>query len=86
MKVKRLGKQKKAPGGFAIVEFQDFYDQDCSVEASTIIEPFTATRMAKPGSSCVWLGTRGAEMHISRDQVKALILHLEIWLKTSQFQ
>lgn len=86
MKIKRLGKQTGTEQGFPIIEFKDLVGQDCSIEASTLIMPMSAARMSKPGSSAVWIGTRANEMHITRDQAKALILHLEIWLKTSQFQ
>lgn len=53
--MKRLGKQKKSGRGFPLVEFKDFYDIPCSIQASSL------AIYEQPGTSAIWLGCDGAQ-------------------------
>jgi hypothetical protein len=67
--------------GFEIIEFKDRYDALCSLQASSLAE------YKKPGTSAVWLGTEGSgRMHLDREQVAALIRHLQNWLDNDSFK
>jgi hypothetical protein len=50
-----LGKQKKSGRGFPLVEFKDYYDIPCSIEASTL------AICQQPGTSAIWLGVDDAQ-------------------------
>lgn len=84
---KPLGKVTLTSRGFELIEFKDLYDEPCSLQKSSLLEP------------SIWLGcmnnaqphhiTRqivSPRMHLSRYQVKSLIMHLQNWLKTGSFQ
>ena len=75
---KQLGPQKQTSRGFPIIQFKDYYDEPCSLQASSL------ALCEQPGASAVWLGRHGAprdaSMHLSRDQVEALVGHLQTWL------
>lgn len=112
-----LGNQIPTARGFPCVEFKDFYNHKCSIQASSITND---ERINKPGTTAIWLGVDDADpkvrwdnanalgvrtgategwvpyplsddvllttrMHLDRDQVKALIGHLQQWLKTGEF-
>jgi len=78
--------------GFCVGEFRDFYEQDCSIQRSSI-----ATE------DCIWFGVDNglehggpikrngseyaplnARMHLSREQVKALLPTLRHFAKTGR--
>lgn len=48
--MEKLGKQKKSMRGFPFVEFNDYYDTPCSLQASSL------AIYQQPGTSAVWLG------------------------------
>jgi len=48
--MKRLGKQKRTGRGFPMVEFKDYYDAPCSLQASSL------AIYQQPGTSAIWLG------------------------------
>ena len=79
-KVKPLGPVTRTDRGFELVEFRDCYDKDCELQASSLAV------YEKPGTSAVWLGRGSPRMHLDRDQVAALILHLQNWLKRGTFK
>ena len=113
--VAKLGKQKKNCHCFPLVEFRDYYDKPCSLQASSL------AICQRPGTSAVWLGVDDAQprvlasqaatvgiettettgwvpfqipaevslstrMHLDREQVKALIGHLQFWLDSEDGQ
>lgn len=72
--------------GFAIIEFEDFYKQICSIQKSSLVIP------------CIWLGVDntgpqlednngqknsavGARMHLEKKQVEALIPILQYFVE-----
>ncbi len=72
-------KTKKTLRGFGFIGFKDFYNQECSIQESSIVEP-----------DCIWLGVDNtgpelkgpggkfncnvnSRMHLSREQVFNLI-------------
>jgi hypothetical protein len=81
-----MSKQKKSLGpvtqtgrGFEVIEFRDRYDQECTLQQSSLAD------YTKPGSSAVWLGTGEDRMHIDYDQAKLLVSALKRWIKTGSF-
>ena len=84
--------------GFPLVSFQDQYDQTCSLQISSLVEP-----------TCCWLGIdapsiqvlaegkgwqpvklpEGAvvnsRMHLNQDQVRALLPHLQAFAVSGEF-
>lgn len=73
-----LGKVQCTNRGFEIIEFKDRYDQECTLQQSSLAE------YAEPGTSAVWLG-QDDRMHLDRKQVAALIVDLQTWLDTGSF-
>lgn len=55
MKTKKLGKKTTSHRGFPLVEFKDFYGEDCSLQCSSIILN-GENSFDHPGTSAVWLG------------------------------
>jgi len=84
-KIKRLGEQERTGQGFPIIDFWDIVNQACSLEASTLIDQDLPEAFDQPGTSAIWLGSTGQEMHLSRNQVKSLVVHLKKWLATGLF-
>jgi hypothetical protein len=80
MRTPSLGPSRRTPRGFEYIEFKDHYDEDCSLQQSSIAE------YMEPGSSAVWLGRENSHMHLNRKQVKALAKHLNHWLRHNTFQ
>lgn len=86
-----LGAVERTSRGFEFIEFKDCYGEKCSLQASSLAE------YEKPGTSAVWLGCEEARkhpvtgeplsprMHLNRDQVTALIAHLQSWLDNDTF-
>jgi hypothetical protein len=78
MSNQELGKLKHTSRGFELIEFKDIYDEECSLQQSSlaIYNP--------PGSSAIWLGVddNNARMHLDQAKVRQLILHLQNWLDT----
>lgn len=78
-KVKPLGSVQLTDRRFELLEFVDHYDEPCSLQASSL------ATYEKPGTSAVWLGIADERMHLDRDQVTALIAHLQSWLDRDTF-
>lgn len=64
--MKRLGKQKKSGRGFPLVEFKDYYDNPCSLQASSL------AIYQQPGTSAVWLGVDDAQPKVMASQAAAV--------------
>ena len=79
--MKTLSETETTPRGFEIVRFQDTYGEPCSVQASSAI-----LEQLKPGTSALWIGQQATRMHLSREQVQALINHLQAWLNTDSLK
>jgi hypothetical protein len=84
--------EKKTGRGFQIVEFKDYYGQECSLQMSSIVSP-----------ACIWLGVDntgdnisfpgrfpndgetnisvGVRMHLTDKQVRALLPYLKRFVK-----
>lgn len=75
----RLGDPTKTHRGFEVINFPDYNDEECSLQASSL------AIYDKPGTSGVWLGTEDNRMHLDRKRVAALIAHLQAWLETGSF-
>ncbi len=80
--------QSKTSRGFALIKFQDRYDQPCSLQKSSI-----ATE------DCIWLGVHdqidlntkeivgpGVRMHLSQEQVKELLPILQRFVDTGDIE
>ncbi len=86
-----LGKLDHTSRGFELIEFKDHYGEPCSLQASSL------AIYEKPGTSAIWLGCEEAKnhhvtgealsprMHLNREQVAALIAHLQSWLDNDTF-
>lgn len=75
-----LGAVERTSRGFEFIAFNDCYGEKCSLQASSLAE------YEKPGTSAVWLGCEEpARMHLNREQVTALIAHLQSWLDNDTF-
>ena len=89
--MKKLGKVERTARGFEVVNFKDFYGDNCSLQMSSLAE------YQQPGISAVWLGREESDthsvtgeplmprMHLHRKQVEALILVLQSWLEQGTF-
>jgi len=88
--MKRLGKTKKTPRKFEVITFMDYNGEECSLQASSL------AMYTQPGSSAIWLGCnkppdliRGEHvsprMHLTLEHVKALVNHLQSWIRTGSF-
>ena len=66
--------------GFQVVEFEDCYGKECSLQQSSL------AIMEEPGSSAIWLGREGHRMHLSLEQTKKLKGLLEVWIETGGFE
>ncbi len=60
---------EKTGNGFEIIEFDDKYDKECSLQQSSLAEFET------PGTSAIWLGINGSSsrMHLDLEQTKELV-------------
>lgn len=78
-----MGDVTETNRGFQIIQFRDRYGSACSLQQSSLAD-FTT-----PGSSAIWLGVESmpfqTRMHLSLEQVKALIPVLEMWVRTGSF-
>ncbi len=79
MKTKPLGRVTRTNRGFELIEFLDLYECKGSLQASSL------AIYVKPGTSAIWLGREDYRLHLDRDQVKALVRHLQSWLKNDTF-
>lgn len=75
-----LDKVDRTQRGFEIVEFEDMYNQRCSLQQSSI------ALYDQPGSGAIWLGRDGERMHLKDTQVKELVEMLQRWLDTGSFE
>ena len=111
---KFLGPETRTEHGFPLVEFKDYYDTECSLQASSL------ALCEVPGWSAIWLGVERLDaavmaedaadvgidtdqttgwvkyplppqvaipmrMHLEREQVEALVRHLQAWLAHGRF-
>lgn len=89
---KTLGKVEKTVRGFRLIEFKDHNGEPCSLQESSL------AIYQKPGTSAIWLGCQNncpphhvtkepmsPRMHLTRNQVIALVGHLQNWLKRDKF-
>lgn len=56
---------------FPEAKFKDFYDKDCYIKLSSIVEP-----------RCIWLGSWQGPMHLNLDQVAQLMPILQRFVDT----
>jgi len=76
----------KTERGFELIKFEDHYGLEYSLQQSSAIGDYPEA-FEKPGSSCVWLGPgKNDRMHLNREQVFALVAHLNAWLDTGSFE
>jgi hypothetical protein len=85
--MKTLGKVEKTERGFERIDFKDFYGEACSLQKSSL-----ATEDA------IWLGCEESKvhhvtkeplsprMHLNREQVLALVAHLQNWINRDTFK
>jgi len=78
-KIKPLGHVTQTSRGFELIEFADHYECTGNLQASSL------AINDEPGTSAIWLGRERDRLHLNRDQVKALIKHLQSWLKNNTF-
>jgi hypothetical protein len=78
--------------GFQVGRWTDKSGSPCELQQSSAIdgnasEEEFAERVARPGTSFVWLGKEGIgnRMHLDRSQVTELVNRLNAWLKTGSF-
>jgi hypothetical protein len=64
---------EKTEHGFDIIEFLDRYNNRCSLQKSSL-----ATE------DCIWLGVNESRMHLTQDQVKALLPYLQRFVDTGE--
>ena len=79
MEAKTLAPVTHTGRGFEIIQFNDRYGKACSLQQSS------AADYTQPGVSAVWLGVCEERMHLSLEQVEALINHLKQWTETGSF-
>jgi hypothetical protein len=61
--------------GFNVVTWRDRYDQHCTLhESSVATEP------------CIWLGKFGEPMHLTQEQVAALLPYLQRFVETGMIR
>lgn len=65
---------------FETIEFPVYVQNTRLVAQSSAIGPYKDA-MDKPGSSYLWFGDNH---HLSREDVTALVVHLENWLRTGK--
>ena len=63
----------KTERGFPLAEFSDFYNKGCSIQISSLAD-----------ARCIWFGTNTDRMHLTQDQVEALLPILENFVQTGE--
>lgn len=82
--MKVLGDVKRTARGFARIDFEDAYGAKCSLQDSSAIpNVWLGVDVAFPDREGVAHRLDGGRMHLSKDQVKALVRHLQAWLKSA---
>lgn len=82
-----LGATETTSRGFEFIEFVDHNGEPCSLQQSSLAE------FEQPGTSAIWLGCEknaapvdghemAPRMHLTYEQVTALVEHLQAWLDT----
>lgn len=74
--------RKHTNRGFQLIEFNDRYNNPCSLQQSSLAD------YVIPGTSAVWLGVNtedGTRMHLDVAQVKWLVKELQYWLDEGVF-
>lgn len=70
----------KTERGFQLIEFKDRYNQDCSLQQSSLADA------EPPGSSAIWFGTDESRMHLNYDLLIDLMPLLQNWLNHGSFE
>lgn len=65
--------------GFQLIEFEDHNGQHCTLQQSSV------ALFQQPGTSAIWFGTGDNRMHITFEQFKELMPHLEAWQENGDF-
>ncbi len=71
---------KHTKRNFEIIEFKDTYKQECTLQQSSI------ATYEKPGTSAIWFGCGEDRMHLNREQLEELMVHLNNWLEHGTFK
>jgi hypothetical protein len=74
-----LGLVTRTERGFEVIDFQDLYNKECSLQQSSLAVYW------EPGTSAVWLGQGEDRMHLGEEQVQSLVTVLQRWLDTGSF-
>jgi hypothetical protein len=65
--------------GFAGILFKDSYGEPSYIQMSSVCDGYP------PGQSALWIGKEKQAMHLNKDQVVALVLELDSWLREGIF-
>ena len=65
--------------GFEVICFEDKNGSECSLQQSSL------SFYEQPGSSAIWFGREENRMHITDEQLKEILPHLQAWLKNGSF-
>ena len=97
--VSPLGKVRKTPRGFKRIDFIDRYDVKCSLQQSSLATEDAIWLGPNDADPRVLVKGDGwkpvpmpadyhanTRMHLNRDQVIALVAHLNAWLKSGSFK
>jgi hypothetical protein len=63
-----------------LIEFNDRNREPCSLQQSSLAE------YEPPGSSAIWFGTHKDRMHLTVEQLKEIMPHLQSWIDTGSFR
>lgn len=87
--IKPLAPQNETNREFPAMAFLDYYKNGFSPQAASF------ALIADSGQNAVWIGiddpmnsavVMNAWMHLKRNQVESLVIHLQKWLETGQFE
>lgn len=79
-------KHRLTERGFEIVEFVDANSKPSSLQQSSAIDLDTPGALDHPGVSKLWLGRADNRMHLSREQVRELVVRMDVWLDTGSLR
>lgn len=81
--MKTLGEVRRTERGFARIDFTDAYGAKCSLQdSSNVPHIWLGVDETFPDRADVTHKLDGGRMHLNADQVKALVRHLQAWLKS----
>ena len=67
--------------GFPYLHHPPYIDgSDAIIRQSSVVGSYSDS-LDRPGTSCLWIGS---EHHLNREEVAALIGHLQSWLDTGE--